>query len=74
VSNPDEILNTTAACEILGVERSTLNRWAQMGRVPVMKLPGHTGAYIYRRGDIEALRDARAKTASDEPGTNGAVA
>lgn len=74
MSNPDEILNTTAACEILGVERSTLNRWAQMGRVSVVKLPGQTGAYLYRRGDIEALRDSRAKAAADNDKANGAVA
>lgn len=66
--NPDEILSTTAACEILGVDRSTLARWVQMGRVSATKLPGQTGSYVYRRDAIEALRDARAAAGGEPDG------
>lgn len=72
MSNPDELIAATEAASILGKSARTVSRLAEAGRLPVIqKLPGVNGAYLFRRGDVEALRDARA-AAADEP--NGAVA
>ena len=54
----DEI-TTREAAEILGYKDvGSIARWAQIGRLkPSRKLPGKTGAYLFRRHDVERLRD-----------------
>lgn len=54
---PDEITAREAA-ELLGVTVSTISRWAtpaQPRLTPSRKLPGQTGAYLFRRRDVERL-------------------
>ena len=59
-----ELMSSTEVAATLGVTRSTVNRWASMGALPVaMKLPGRLGMYLYDRAEIEALKDDRCKTA-----------
>lgn len=71
--NPDDLIAATEAGAILGKSARTVSRLAEAGQLPVVqKLPGPNGAYLFRRRDVEALRDAKAKTTEDEP--NGAVA
>lgn len=72
VTETPDYVGNAEACEILGgLDRSTLVRWVQLGKLhPAQKLPGPNGAYLFRRRDVEALRDARAKA----PDENGAVA
>src|SRR5690349_17707081 len=53
------------ACEILGVNQSTLRAWTDSGRVPVFLTPG--GHRRYREADLRALLDAGAPGASVEP-------
>lgn len=54
----DELIGAREASELLGIDRSTLTRWVSSGRiVPVTKMPGASGAYLFHRSDVEALRD-----------------
>lgn len=56
----DTTLTSATACSVLGVDRSTLVRWVQAGRIrPVFKFPGSNGAYLFERADVEQLREQR---------------
>lgn len=46
-------LSINAACEILGVDKSTLRRWSDNGRVPVFRTPG--GHRRYSEDDLHAF-------------------
>lgn len=38
---------------------STISKYVNTGKLtPSRKLPGRTGAYLFHRSDVEALRDA----------------
>lgn len=53
---PDDLIGTTDAAKQIEVERSTLVRWVQLGRItPAVKMPGKTGALLFRVEDVEAL-------------------
>jgi predicted site-specific integrase-resolvase len=53
-----ELVGTVEAATLLGVDRSTLSRWSGSGRLtPIHKLPGSNGAALYKRADVEALRE-----------------
>lgn len=55
----DDYLTTTEACKLLGgLDRSTLSRWVQLGKIePADKLPvGPHGAFLFKREDVEALK------------------
>lgn len=52
------------ACEILGVNQSTLRAWTDSGRVPVFLTPG--GHRRYREADLRALLESGA-AAGTEP-------
>lgn len=56
----DELLTSPQAGLILGKSARTIQRLADAGRLtPAQKLPGPNGAYLFRRGDVDAfLRDA----------------
>lgn len=60
--SPDDLITTAEACRILGIDRSTLNRWAQPGPsrkiTPAERLTvgGPHGAYRYHRRDVEVLK------------------
>jgi len=44
------------ACEVIGIDRSTLSRWIKDGTArPAMRLPGKTGAYLFTPREIERL-------------------
>ena len=54
-----ETITTAEAAEILGKSVATVNRLALLGRLkPERKLPGRTGAYLFRRKDVERLKAA----------------
>ena len=53
------------ACEILGVNQSTLRAWTDGGRVPVFLTPG--GHRRYREADLRALLESGGSGASMEP-------
>jgi excisionase family DNA binding protein len=53
------------ACEILGVNQSTLRAWTDGGRVPVFLTPG--GHRRYREADLRALLEAGGHAPAVEP-------
>ena len=53
------------ACEILGVNQSTLRAWTDSGRVPVFLTPG--GHRRYREADLRALLETGGGGVSTEP-------
>jgi predicted site-specific integrase-resolvase len=59
-SDDETLIGSTESCRILNVDKTTLARWAAMGRIGIAhKLPGRNGAYLFRRGDIRALAAQR---------------
>ena len=58
---PLDLIGSGEACEILGITRGTLSRQVAAGKlVPLQKMPGHTGAFVFLRRDVEAAAQARA--------------
>lgn len=56
-TEPLDLVGTAEAAQILGIERSTLSRWIQLGHLaPAQKLPGKTGAHLFRRSDLEQFK------------------
>jgi excisionase family DNA binding protein len=55
--NPDQILDRTEACEVLGISRQTLLSWIRKGKLKVWKRVGHgsNAALLFQRTDITAL-------------------
>jgi predicted site-specific integrase-resolvase len=51
------VINTNEACEILGgINRSTLKRWVDLGKVTALrKLPGETSSYLFDRAEVERV-------------------
>lgn len=75
MSDLGDLVPTVEACKILdGVHPSTISRWVQLGRLTPAARVGN-GLMLFRRGDVEALRDAlhaaRAKDSDREPEPNG---
>ena len=54
----DELLTAAEACaELGGIDRSTLTRWVQTGRItPARKLPGRTGAYLFDPTEVQRVK------------------
>ena len=51
---PSDTLTTKQVVEEYGRSRRTLGRLIADGELtPLMKLPGHTGAYLFERSEIE---------------------
>lgn len=55
----DNLIGSTEAITLLGIDRSTLSRWVTHHHTltPVFKLPGRSGAYLFLRSDIEQLAE-----------------
>jgi excisionase family DNA binding protein len=51
----DDLITAAEAAARLGVPKRTLLRWAKVGLVPAVKLPGRTGAYLFDPADINQL-------------------
>lgn len=50
-------LTTKEAATALGVSVRTINRWVEVGKLPVAsKLPGRTGPRLFEPGVIELVR------------------
>lgn len=70
VMSQPALISTREATELLGLTNvSTISRWVKEGRLtPAMKLPGQTGAMLFRRDEIEAkareLAEAKAEAVS----------
>jgi len=58
---PTDYMSTAEVMADRKVNRKTVYRWVATGRlVPAMKLPGGTGAYLFRREDVHAITPQRA--------------
>jgi excisionase family DNA binding protein len=65
VPQTETLINTVEAADSLGVSVTTVNRWAASGKLPIVrKLSGDTGAYVFDRSDVEALRADRKGSAA----------
>ena len=51
--DPDDLITTSEAGEILGVSGKTVSRYADLGTLPVLTLP--SGHRRFRRSDVDAL-------------------
>lgn len=52
-----DLIGTAEVADLLEIHRSVVTRRVSAGGiVPVKKLPGKTGSYMYRRSDIESLK------------------
>jgi len=55
---PDEdLIDSTAALEILGIDRSTLSRWVAAGRIEPVTRVG--AGFVFRASDVRRLRAER---------------
>jgi excisionase family DNA binding protein len=52
----DDLVTVSEIAEMRGRSVRTVQRMIASGRlVPAMQLPGKTGAFLFRRADVEAL-------------------
>lgn len=64
-TSPADLLTSAEVCERLGIDRSTLSRWVQVGRIqPAVKMPGIRGAFLFEPRAIEALATERAEASA----------
>lgn len=58
--SPEQLMTADEAAALLGVDRSTVTRWAQSGRLEEhMKFPGLRGPRLFERSTVEALAGER---------------
>jgi excisionase family DNA binding protein len=57
--NAGNWLSIDAACQLLGVDQSTLRRWSDSGKVPVFRTPG--GHRRYNEDDLKALMQGESR-------------
>lgn len=50
-----DVLPTSEAARILGLDVRTVHRMIKRGTLPAHKLPGRTGSYVINRTDVEAI-------------------
>lgn len=56
----DVLVSALEVARQLDVDRSTVARWAQSGKLPIWsKGDSDTGAYMFRQSDVEAWRIER---------------
>lgn len=56
-----DLIGTSEAATILNVSNRTVKRMAKDERLPyVLKMTGDTGAYLFKRSDVEKLAKAMA--------------
>ncbi len=65
--HPDDMLSATDAGKILGVSGKTVLRMREDGELPGYKI---RDLWKFKRGEIEAYRDAQRYPSSTESGTN----
>lgn len=58
-------LGSAEVCERIGIDRSTLTRWIQTGRIAfAQKIPGGNGAYLFNPAEVERARAEYQKQAA----------
>ena len=54
---PNLLTAAETCAELGGIDRSTLTRWVQSGRItPARKLPGLTGAYLFDPTEVQRVK------------------
>jgi predicted site-specific integrase-resolvase len=54
--NSTDLIGSTEAARTIDVDKTTLTRWVQDGRIAAAhKLPGKNGAYLFHRGEVERV-------------------
>ena len=51
-----ELMGSIEAAQLLDRDRSWVLELARRGVIPAQKLPGRTGAYVFKRADVEQFR------------------
>lgn len=60
-----DLIGSAEAAELLGIDRGTLTRWVQAGRIDAyMELPGATGSRLFDRAVVQRLAAELAEAAS----------
>lgn len=66
VPTAPDLIGAKDAADILGIDRSTLLRWVNQGRIrPAHQMEGGTGAYLFHRTDIEHTTNAAEPAGTD---------
>lgn len=56
MTHPDDLMGAGDVARLLGVNRSTVTRWAKSGRLPaVKKFAGTRGPLVFARATVESL-------------------
>ena len=66
VEDPERLIGSTEALDILGIDRSTLSRWVAAGKLtPAARLgDAVNAALVFHVGDVRALAAQRAADAA----------
>ena len=70
MSDPDELLSARMIDAEYGIARKTVQSWERTvppRLVPVMSLPGPTGAHLFKRSDVLAAMAKYKQRSKDEP-------
>jgi len=60
--NLEQDITTAQAAEVLDVEHRSVFRMVKRGELsPSAKLPGRTGAYLFKRAEVERLAKSRSR-------------
>lgn len=63
--NDQDLIGSSRAAALLGIDRATFNRWVSARRVvPAVEFPGKTGARLFHRADIDALIEREPKASA----------
>ena len=54
----NDLLGTKEVAEIMGTNRTTINRWVDSGRIKPVGSVGKRGIRVFDRAEIEALAEA----------------
>lgn len=58
----DDLIGAAEAAEVIGIDRSTLTRWVAAEKItPALRMPGQSGAMLFRRAEVQALAAEMAK-------------
>ena len=64
-----QLLTSPRVAEILGVSIRTVQRLAESGDLPAIKLTGQTGAYVFEPTEVELWQLRRARQQREEAKT-----
>lgn len=59
---PEPFIGSAEVCRLLRINQATVGRWVEAQKlVPIHKLPGKNGAYLFSRADVDKLAAERAE-------------